>query len=150
MDFAAGRSFGKACAFPESCRRRASENRSRSLGYFPIPEIFCVAAAVAEFARPIRVQKRRPFTSTPSASMANSLPSPQVEEERGLSMPGVRMSAMTVIFVAVMGLSPCANAQTSGGKVLTLDEAIQFARKNVGTTRPEIHLDRQSWYHPEK
>jgi hypothetical protein len=39
-------------------------------------------------------------------------------------MIGVRNSAMTVILVAAMGLSPCANAQTSDGEVLTLDEEI--------------------------
>ena len=42
-------------------------------------------------------------------------------------MMDVRMSAMTVILVAAMGLSPCANAQTSGGEVLTLDEAISVS-----------------------
>jgi outer membrane protein len=42
----------------------------------------------------------------------------------------VRMSAMTVILVAAMGLSPCANAQTSGGEVLKLDEAISLAHSN--------------------
>ena len=45
-------------------------------------------------------------------------------------MMDVRISAMTVILVAAMGLSPCANAQTSGGEVLTLDEAISLARSN--------------------
>src|SRR5712692_6025750 len=42
----------------------------------------------------------------------------------------VRMSAMTVILIVAMGLSPCANAQASGGEVLTLDEAISLARSN--------------------
>ena len=42
----------------------------------------------------------------------------------------VRISAMTVILVAAVGLSPCAKAQTSGGEVLTLDKAIQLARSN--------------------
>jgi outer membrane protein TolC len=42
----------------------------------------------------------------------------------------VRMSAMTVLLVAAMGLPPCASAQTSGGEVLTLDEAISLARSN--------------------
>jgi outer membrane protein len=45
-------------------------------------------------------------------------------------MMDVRMSALTVIVVAAVGLSPCANAQTSGGEILTLDEAIQLARSN--------------------
>src|SRR5260370_6692345 len=45
-------------------------------------------------------------------------------------MMDVRMSAMTVIFVAAVGLSPCANAQTSNGGVLTLDQAISLARSN--------------------
>jgi outer membrane protein TolC len=42
----------------------------------------------------------------------------------------VGRSAMTVILVAAVGLLPCANAQTSGGEVLTLDEAISLARSN--------------------
>src|SRR6202162_17249 len=42
----------------------------------------------------------------------------------------VRMSAIAVILVAAMSLSPCANAQTSDGGVLTLDEAISLARSN--------------------
>ena len=40
------------------------------------------------------------------------------------------MSAMAVILVAALGLSPCANAQTGGGEILTLDEAISLARSN--------------------
>jgi outer membrane protein len=42
----------------------------------------------------------------------------------------VRMSAMAVILVAAICLSPCANAQTRGGEVLTLDQAISLARSN--------------------
>src|SRR6267154_5857888 len=42
----------------------------------------------------------------------------------------VRMSAMTAILIATLGLSPCAHAQTSGGEILTLDEAISLARSN--------------------
>src|ERR1700732_5584187 len=42
----------------------------------------------------------------------------------------VLMSAMTVMLVAAMGLSPGANAQTSDGEVLTLDQAISLARSN--------------------
>jgi outer membrane protein TolC len=42
----------------------------------------------------------------------------------------VRRSAMIVMLVAAVGLLPCANAQTSGGEVLTLDEAISLARSN--------------------
>lgn len=47
-------------------------------------------------------------------------------------MTDVRMSAMAVILVlvAAMVLSPCANAQTSDGDVVTLDEAISLARSN--------------------
>jgi outer membrane protein TolC len=45
-------------------------------------------------------------------------------------MMDVRRLAMTVILVAALALSPCANAQTSDGKVLTLDEAISLARSN--------------------
>src|ERR1700688_4815664 len=37
---------------------------------------------------------------------------------------------MTVILVAAVGLAPRANPQTSGGEVLTLDEAISLARSN--------------------
>jgi outer membrane protein TolC len=42
----------------------------------------------------------------------------------------VPMAAMTFILVAAMSLSHCANAQISGGEVLTLDEAISLARSN--------------------
>ena len=42
----------------------------------------------------------------------------------------VRISTMTVLLVTTVVLSPCANAQTSRGKVLTLDEAISLARSN--------------------
>ena len=38
------------------------------------------------------------------------------------------MSAMTAILAAALGLSPCANAQSRDGEVLTLDEAISVAR----------------------
>src|SRR5258706_7392763 len=37
---------------------------------------------------------------------------------------------MTAILIAALGLSPRAHAQTSGGSVLTLDEAISLARSN--------------------
>jgi outer membrane protein TolC len=40
------------------------------------------------------------------------------------------MSALTVILLAALALSPCANAQTSGREVLTLDAAISLARSN--------------------
>ena len=46
------------------------------------------------------------------------------------SIMDVRMSAMTAMLIATLGLSPCAYAQTSGGSVLTLDEAISLARSN--------------------
>src|ERR1700682_4783565 len=42
----------------------------------------------------------------------------------------VRMSAMAVILVVALSLSRCANAQTSGGEVRTVDEAISLARSN--------------------
>jgi outer membrane protein TolC len=45
-------------------------------------------------------------------------------------MMDVRNSAMTVILVTAMGLSPCANAQASDGEVLTLDEAVSLARSS--------------------
>jgi outer membrane protein len=42
----------------------------------------------------------------------------------------VRMSPMTVLLIAVVLLSPCANAQTSNGEALKLDEALSIARSN--------------------
>ena len=45
-------------------------------------------------------------------------------------MMDVRIPALTAILVAAVGLSPCVKAQTSGGEVLTLDEAIQLACSN--------------------
>src|SRR5882672_5659744 len=41
-----------------------------------------------------------------------------------------RMLVMTAILIRALGLSPCAHAQTSGGEILTLDEAITLARSN--------------------
>src|SRR5882672_10488921 len=41
-----------------------------------------------------------------------------------------RMLVMTAILITALGLSPCAHAQTSGGEILTLDEAITLARSN--------------------
>jgi outer membrane protein TolC len=40
------------------------------------------------------------------------------------------VSVMTCVLVAALCQFPCANAQTNGGTVLTLDEAIQLARSN--------------------
>ncbi len=40
------------------------------------------------------------------------------------------VTAMTCVFVAALCQLPCANAQTSGGAVLTLDEALRLARSN--------------------
>ena len=45
-------------------------------------------------------------------------------------MMSVRLSAMTCVLVAALCPFPCAEAQTSGGAVLTLDEAIQLARSD--------------------
>jgi outer membrane protein TolC len=42
----------------------------------------------------------------------------------------VRLSAMTCVLVAALCQFPCAKAQTSGGAVLTLEEALLFARSN--------------------
>src|SRR5260370_11669255 len=42
----------------------------------------------------------------------------------------LRLSAMTVVLVAVLCQFPCANAQTRGEAVLTLDEALRLARLN--------------------
>jgi outer membrane protein TolC len=61
-------------------------------------------------------------------------------------MTDVRMSAMAVIFVlvAAMCLSPCANAQTSDGEVLTLDEAISLARShNRGLKQSGFEISKQ-------
>src|SRR5258706_4292311 len=41
-----------------------------------------------------------------------------------------RMLVMTAILITALGLSPCAHEQTSGGEILTLDEAIALARSN--------------------
>jgi outer membrane protein len=45
-------------------------------------------------------------------------------------MTDARVSALIVILVAAVGLSPNASAQTSDGEVLTLDKAIQLAHSN--------------------
>ena len=59
-------------------------------------------------------------------------------------MLNVRASAITVILIVVVGLLPCANAQTSGGEVLTLDVAIQLARSNNRELKQSgLDLDRQ-------
>src|SRR5260370_28982336 len=58
-------------------------------------------------------------------------------------MMNVRMSAITILIAAV-GLSLCANAQTNGGDVLTLDVAIQLARSNNRQLKQfGIDVDRQ-------
>jgi outer membrane protein TolC len=58
-------------------------------------------------------------------------------------MMNVRMSAITIL-IAAIGLSPCANAQTGGGEVLTIDGAIQLARSNNRELkRSGIDVDRQ-------
>lgn len=46
-----------------------------------------------------------------------------------LSMTNLSIAAVVILATAV-SLSPCANAQASDGKVLTLDEAISLARSN--------------------
>ena len=45
-------------------------------------------------------------------------------------MMHVRQSAMTCVLVAVLCLFPRAKAQTNGGAVLTLDEAVRLAKSN--------------------
>ncbi|SRR6266496_1781919 len=45
-------------------------------------------------------------------------------------MVNVRLSAMTCVLAAALCQFPCADAQTSGGTVLTLDEALVLARSN--------------------
>src|SRR5258708_6403667 len=45
-------------------------------------------------------------------------------------MTHVGLSALTCVLFSALGQFPCAEAQTSGGAVLTLDEAIQLARSN--------------------
>jgi len=42
----------------------------------------------------------------------------------------LRLLKMVCVFVTALCLFPCANAQTSGGAVLTLDEALQLAKAN--------------------
>jgi outer membrane protein len=57
----------------------------------------------------------------------------------------VRITAMTVILVAAVGLSLCAQAQTSGGEVLTLDEAISLARsKNRELKQSGLEVGKQT------
>lgn len=59
-------------------------------------------------------------------------------------MMDVRMSAMTLILVAAVGLSRCANAQTKTEEVLTLDKAIQLARSNNRDLKQSgLDVDRQ-------
>jgi outer membrane protein TolC len=68
----------------------------------------------------------------------------------------VRMSAMTVILVGAVGLSPCGNAQTSDGEVLTLDEALSVARSHnrdlkqagleIGKQREELGEAKTQFY----
>src|SRR6202140_1039534 len=45
-------------------------------------------------------------------------------------MTHVRQSAMTCVLVALVCLFPCAKAQTNGGAVLTLDEAVRLAKSH--------------------
>src|SRR5229473_8682214 len=45
-------------------------------------------------------------------------------------MTHVRQSAMTCVLVALVCLFPGAKAQTNGGAVLTLDEAVRLAKSN--------------------
>src|ERR1700693_609431 len=45
-------------------------------------------------------------------------------------MMNARTSTIALLLVTAISLSPCANAQTSGGEVLRLDEAISLARSN--------------------
>jgi outer membrane protein len=54
------------------------------------------------------------------------------------------MSATTVILLAALALSPYANAQTSGGPILTLDEAISLARsKNRNLKQSGLEIGKQ-------
>src|SRR5260370_39386913 len=45
-------------------------------------------------------------------------------------MTPARLSAMRCVLIAVLCLFPHANAQTNGGVVLTLDEAVRLAKSN--------------------
>jgi outer membrane protein TolC len=45
-------------------------------------------------------------------------------------MTDVRLFAMACVLVAALCIFPCANAQTSGGTVLTLEEALMLARSS--------------------
>jgi len=50
--------------------------------------------------------------------------------ERGVAVMNVRLSTMTCVLAAVLCQYPSAKAQTNGGTVLTLDEALVLARSN--------------------
>jgi outer membrane protein TolC len=57
----------------------------------------------------------------------------------------VRITAVTVILAAAMCLSLCANAQTSGGQVLTLEGALSLARaNNRGLKQSGLEISRQT------
>src|SRR6266404_567468 len=48
----------------------------------------------------------------------------------GVSAMGARLSRITFVLLAALCQLPCASGQTSGGAVLTLDEALLLARSN--------------------
>jgi outer membrane protein TolC len=57
----------------------------------------------------------------------------------------VRITTVTAILAAAVCLSLCANAQTNGGEVLTLDEALSLARSNNrGLKRSGLEISRQT------
>jgi outer membrane protein len=57
----------------------------------------------------------------------------------------VRIIAVTVILAAAMCLSLCANAQTSGGQVLTLEGALSLARaNNRGLKQSSLEIGKQT------
>jgi len=60
------------------------------------------------------------------------------------AMVGVGLSKMACVLVAALYLLPCANAQGSGGGVLTLDEALQLARsKNRDLKQFRLDIGKQ-------
>src|SRR4051794_9313427 len=91
--------------------------------------MFCAPAAMAEFARPSGSIRTHRLRATRMLQQRTRCLRRKLKRRR-VSRMDVRRSAMIVMLVAAVGLLPCANAQTSGGEVLTLDEAISLARSN--------------------
>src|ERR1700722_16650390 len=57
----------------------------------------------------------------------------------------LRITVVTVILAAAVCLTLCANAQTGGGQVLTLDEAVSLARaNNRGLKQSGLEISKQT------